>query len=504
MSEEAFDILGYKPSPWQVKFHMSEQDEVLGAGSAGPGKTEALIHDPLQQVMIEHARCTPGTEWHKKFPLKPGKSKGHALYLRRASTELAQTITRSHERFPTLDPGARFSVKESMWTFSCGYRYKFGHCKDVNDYHQYYSDEFTWIGYDEATQFEEIQYQEINNRLRSTDPVLSRMLRIRLMSNPVPRKESGISVRNPHWVRDRFVKPFPSGNKELSDDLHMFDGTVEKATRIYLPARLSDNPDPVFRKVFEKNLRSNNPNHVMKALLEGDWFAAAGNFFECWDPRLHVTRPFDVPEDWPRFRAMDWGFKTHGVVGWFTMDEDQNLIMEREYTFIGKLDREVARRIREIEEDLGLWHGRQSLITGPADTQLWEERGDSAKSKASTMRDLGIPWRHANKKAGSRADNASRVYKRLMDHDEGADRPGLIVFDTCIKTIETLPGIQTDPNDVECPLKGGDDHWYDMIAYAVAFASHGAKGIPSKRKIREVFGDEDLSRRSRSRGPFGY
>lgn len=478
---------------------MREENEVLGAGSAGPGKTECLIHDPLQQVMIEHARCTPGTPWNKKFPLKHGQSKGHALYLRRSSTMLDQIIARSQKIFPLMDPNVVWSEKKRQWTFASGFRYQFGHCNEITDYLQYYSNEYTWIGYDEGTGFEEIQYQEINNRLRCTDPVLSKMLRIRMMSNPVPGKDSGKTVKNPHWVRDRFVKPFPAGNKVLKDDLVMGDGTLEEHTRIYLPARLSDNPNAEFARQFEKNLRSNNPPHVQKALLDGDWFAAAGNFFECWNPTIHICRPFSIPDDWPRWRAMDWGFKTHGAIGWFTMDEDENVIMEREYTFLKKHDVEVAERVREIEEDLGLWHGGKSRITGPADTQLWEERGDSAKSKAAVMRDMGVSWTRANKK--SRADNASKVYKRLEDHCNGATRPGLIVFDKCVKTIETLPGIQTDPNDIECPLKGGDDHWYDMVSYSCAFASRGAKGIPKKRSITPVWDDEPS--RS-SRGKFGY
>ena len=47
----------YKPSPWGTKFHALRVDEALGGGSAGPGKTTALIADPSEQIAVEHVRC---------------------------------------------------------------------------------------------------------------------------------------------------------------------------------------------------------------------------------------------------------------------------------------------------------------------------------------------------------------------------------------------------------------------------------------------------------------
>jgi len=511
LGSDAFSRMGYTPSAWGTRYHMLDHQEALGAGSAGPGKTEVLIHEPVFQIICEHVRCQEGdlkkagkpsqNEYLSQHPLAWGRSTGRALYLRRASTMLTQIIDRARSKFIALDPDVKWSEKKQEFTFSSGYKYKFGHCKDTTDYLQYYSDEFTFILYDEGTQFEEIQYQQINNRLRSTDPVLMGMLKIRVMSNPVPSKESmaGLRLTNPHWVRDYFVDPCPTGNTTITKRIAMDSGDDEFHRRIYLPARLTDNPDPVFSRQYEAKLKANNPPHLIKALLRGDWYAAAGNFFECWDHDLHVIKPFKIPDDWPRFRAMDWGYKTNGTVGWFAMDEDDNLIMEREYTFKLKKDAQVAERIKEIEESLGLWEGRRSLISGPADTQLWEEKGEGAKSKAQTMASMGVGWVGANKK--SRAANAEKVTARLMDHYNGAARPGLVVFDTCVMTIKTLPGIQTDPNDIECPQKGGSDHWYDMVSYAVAYASQGPKGISKRR--RQEHGESRTKKRA-TRNRLGY
>lgn len=515
LGTDAFNRMGYTPSEWQMRYHALPHREALGAGAAGPGKTTALIQEPTFQIVAAHVRCQEyelkkknkpwENEYLKDFPVPWGRSSGRALYLRRASTMLTQIIDRADALFRQLDPGLKWSEKKMEFTFSSGYKYKFGHCKDLNDYKQYYSDEFTIVMFDEGTQFEEKQYQEISNRVRSVDPVFKHMLKVRMMSNPIPTHDgmAGLKLSNPNWVRDYFVDPHPDGNVSIVREIKLKSGSVVKRRRIYLPARLSDNPDPEFVEEYEATLKANNPAHLVRALFDGDWYSSAGSFFECWNAEIHVVKPFDIPADWPRWRAMDWGFKTPGCIGWFAMDEDGNVILEREYTFIKKMAGEVADRVKEIEMDLGVWAHRSSLITGVADTQLWEQRGDGAKTKASIFSEKGIPWGFANKK--SRAANAEKVTGRLMDDCGGTARPGLVVFNSCVMTIKTLPTIQTNPDNIEEPQKGGQDHWYDMVSYGVAYASQGAKGIPKRRRIKEPWEMDDEKRpRRKVRGPLGY
>jgi hypothetical protein len=60
---------------------------------------------------------------------------------------------------------------------------------------------------------------------------------------------------------------------------------------------------------------------------------------------------------------MDWGYKSHGCIHWWAIDEDDNAWIEKELTFKGKTDSQVARMVRSIEIQLGLWKGNRSLIT---------------------------------------------------------------------------------------------------------------------------------------------
>lgn len=464
----------YVPSPWQQRYHATTADEVLGGGAAGPGKTRCLVMDPFQQITIEHARCmkdprlvapdesSPLWRMVEENPLHMGSSTGWAVHLRRTIKELKQTMSRSIATFQAIDPGAKFDKTENMWTFSSGYHYQFGHCMNPDDWNLYLGLEITHLAFDELVTFLEEQYDNITQRVRSTDPVLKGMLKVRSMSNPVPQISGNEGYQiDPLWVRKRFVDFNPNGEELQVFQQKLPDGSSIEKTLLFLPARLRDNPNPDFVKEYTAKLMFSKP-HIRAAMLHGNWYVTAGSFFgDEWNQSIHVVPPHRIPHSWRRFRSCDWGYKKPGCIHWGALDDDDNMTVERELTFQGQTVKQVAKRVREIEEDLGLWKGKRSLITGPADTQLWEKRGDEGLSKAEEFLAMGVPWVPADKR--SRQRNAERIAERLKDHDNGATKPGLVIFDTCKMLVKTLPAIQTDPKNPDNPQDGGDDHWFDCL-----------------------------------------
>lgn len=458
----------------------------MAGGSAGPGKSLILLADPFEQIYVEHERCRRGE-------IKWGQSVGWALHLRRQFPTLEQTIARSQRIFPSIDPKAKYDPQKHMWLFSSGYKFQFGHCKNDDDWSLYRSGEYTHIGYDELTEFTREQYDQISTRCRTTDPVLSGMLKIRAATNP------GIG-----WVRDYFIDPAPEGRKVLVRLIDVDDGAPQKVTRLFLPATLDDNPDKAFVRQYKLRLAS-KPDHIKKALLYGDWYVVPGAFFaEEWVPRLHVIKAFRIPSGWTRYRSMDWGYKTNGVVLWWAVDPDDNLIVERELTFRYLTAHQVALRIREIEIEAGLWdeNRERSRITGPADTQLWEERGESAVSKAEEMSIAGVNWTKANK--SSRSANAQRVIARLKDYDDANPTPGLMFFEAAKMCRKTIPSLATDPNNPEEPLKCDSDHWYDAVSYGVAHRARSAPITSEYRRKKDDDFDDDRDKASSRSGRHGY
>ncbi len=467
----------YTPSPWQQRFHSCPYHEVLGAGAAGPGKTIALIMNPTDQIVLEHERMVNPEH---PYRIVKGQSLGHALFLRREASMLQESILRAKRMYRVLDPGVKWTADNSgggTFLFSSGYRRMFGHCKDPDDWEKYLGWEFTEIDYDELTQFLQEQYEQINTRLRTSDPLLMTMLRIRAMSNPMMRRPTTANfvMRDPHWVRRYFVDPAPNGNMRLYREVTLDSGEVIQRDRIYLPARLSDNPDKVFVKNYELELQS-APPHIRAALLRGNWYITADSFYAwTWSPSIHVRKGHRIPRHWRIFRSMDWGFKLPGTVGYWALDDDDHLIKFKEINFQGKTDLDVAGILKEYEIRMKFWGPQGSLLTGPADTQIWEQRGGSgggfAKTKAQVFLEKGFQWVAANKKR--RQDNAQLLLKRLSDHGDRSGLPGIMFFENCEQTIKTLPGIPTDPQNSECPLDGGEDHWHDEVLYACEYASRG-------------------------------
>lgn len=468
------------------------------------GKSLSLLWNPLiRQAVVEHARVTgqlidqfPGwlAELCRNNRLRPGMSEGHALHMRRTMPMLKETIDRSERMFKQFDNGAEYNKDDHRWTLSSGYKVTFGHCREAKDHINYLSKQYTEFDADEVGQFLEEQIEELDARVRSGDPVLKYLLGTRLMSNPTPG-----------WLKERFVSPCREGNTTLKIKVRDPETGKEKwKTRLFLPARLDDNPDKDFVEQYKFKLLS-KPAHMRNRYLYGDWDSVEGGYFEDdYNPAVHVIEPFKVPRDWPKFRSMDWGYKAPGVVGYYAMDPDEQLIKFYEFNFRLMRDEEVANRLIEIETNFGFWNKveRKSRLTGVADTQLWEERGDSGKSKAAVFASKGIYWQPADK--ASIARNAERITERLRDYDDKRP-PGLVIFKNCRKTQEMFAGIGVDDNDSTVPDKKSSlKHWFDETGYATARASRGRGSIVMEMHEFDRRDREDDEPRVASGGGFGY
>lgn len=477
----------YDPAPVQREFHALQTTEALFGGSAGPGKSLALTCDPFDQIIVEHERCKAGE-------LRWGESSGMAIHFRREMPRLEETMFRAKVLYSKLDSGFKWAEQIHLGTFSSGYRVKFAHLKDNDAFLNYRSNQYTRVYFDELIEFEADQYHELVGRCRSTDPVLRQMLKVRAASNPAP-----------NWVREYFVDPAPRGRVILKKRFKLRDGSIEERTRLFLPAKLYDNPDKEYVRQYEANLMD-KPHHIRAAQLHGDWYIVAGAFFaEEWDVDRVVVKPFKIPAGWRKFRSGDWGYKEECVILWWAVDPDGNLICYRELTLNGRKARhrydarEVAEKIKEIEQAAGEWNNTRgcSRLQGWMDTQLWEERGHRGPTMADDMASVGVYWNKATK---GRKQAAQQFIKRLNEQGPNGE-PGVMFFETCRGCITTIPAIGTDATDPEKPADGGPDHWWAAVSYAVA-----ANPLPSGNEHSNYQDDDDYddAPRAQNWGRYGY
>lgn len=439
----------FKPNEGpQTDFLAAPEQEVLYGGAAGGGKSYAMVADPVRYF---------------------DNPKFKGLLLRRTTEELRELIQVSKMLYPALyGPKAKWTERDKTWTFASGSTLWMSYLERDDDVTRYQGQAFTWIGFDELTQWPTpFAWDYMRSRLRS--PKGSGLpLCMRATSNP-----GGVGHA---WVKKAFVDPAPPGkafwarNLETnevmvwpeSSSFAKANGLVGKPMfkRRFIPANLFDNPYLAEDGAYEANLLS-LPEHQRKQLLEGNWDVAEGAAFPEWNRAIHVIEPFEVPNNWTKFRACDYGYGSQTAVLWFTVDPNNGQIIIFDELFTkGRTAVDLANDI--LEQEAG-----HRINYGVLDSSLWHNRGDTGPSLAEQMIAQGCRWRPSDRSKGSRIAGKNEIH-RLLQVDPFFEEPRLVVMSHCLELISQLPSIPLDkkkPDDVDTNYV--NDHGYDALRYGV-------------------------------------
>lgn len=435
--------MGWQPHPGpQTDFCSRGEFEVLYGGAAGGGKTDCIIMEALRDVH------------------KPGYK---GIILRRTFPELEEMMLRMEQFYPLL--GGHYQSGSKRWKFPAESYIKVGHMQLEKDKYKYKSDEFQFVGLDEASSFTGTQYLYMFSRCRSKHP------------NIKPRFRAGT---NPGGEGHKFLKErFRIGNVTPGTTIVSKEGL----TRVFIPAKLKDNP----------TLLQNDPDYIKRLmalpeierlrLLEGVWDAFEGQAIPELNMDVHGIEPFDIPPEWPRYRTMDWGYATPFAVGWWAVDPNGVLFRYREWygskggetpnTGLRMTASEVARGILEREKperERGI-----SVRPGPADPDMWNPRwatmgkgkslGVVGSSPAEDMMKEGVHFIQAD---NERALGRQSVHKRLELDEEG--NPQMYIFTTLSDFWRTMPQLRewdTNPEIIE--NKNVEDHIFSEVRYMCMF-----------------------------------
>ena len=437
--EETRNVI-FKPNKGpQTDFLAAGEREVLYGGSAGGGKSYAMLADPLRYM------------GHPNFS---------GLLLRHTTEELRELIFKSQELYPKIWKGIKWSERKMQWVAPSGARLWLSYLDRDDDALRYQGLAFSWIGFDELTQWATpFAWNYMRSRLRSTSTDLP--VYMRATTNPGGRGHA--------WVKKMFIDPaapnksFEATDIETGETLRYPKGHTKAGKalfkRKFIPARLKDNPYLAEQGDYEAMLLS-LPEQQRRQLLEGDWDIKEGAAFTEFNRDIHVVDPFRIPNNWVKFRACDYGYGSKSAVVWIAVSPSEQLIVYRELYVSKVLASDLADRVMEEEAEDG------TIRYGVLDSSLWHKRGDTGPSLAEQMIKRGCRWRPSDRSKGSRIAGKNEIHRRLQV-DEFTDEPRLVFFNNCTNIISQLPSIPLDKRNPEDIDTLSEDHLYDALRYGI-------------------------------------
>lgn len=376
---------GY-PQEKQLKFFESRAKYTAYGGARGGGKSWALRRK-LILMCLNYAGIS-------------------VLLLRRSYPELSENHIRP--MCSELCDIAVYTDSRKCFEFPNGSRIKLGYCDGEEDVTRLQGQEYDVIGIDEATQISEYQFQTLKACLRGAN---SFPKRIYLTCNP-----GGIGHG---WVKRLFIeRNFRYG--ERPEDYEFIPASVYD-NKILL------NKDPEYLSQLESL-----PGELRSAWLCGQWDAFAGQFFPEFSEDIHVVEPFDIPDTWKRYCAIDYGLDMLAAMFVAVSDKGEAYVYD-EVHISGLIVSEAARELLAKSEGVG-------VFIAPGD--LWSRQKDSGKSIAELFSENHI---YLTKISSGRIEGWLCLKEWLKVYEkDGARDSRLKIFCNCKNIIRCLPLLLCD------------------------------------------------------------
>lgn len=403
--------------------------EILYGGARGGGKTEAGLAWLVEPDYVSHPQY-------------------RALVVRRNVEDLRDWVDRA--RYFYLPLGVDVVGNPAEFRFPSGAKIRTGHLKDENAYEKYQGHEYQKELIEELTQIPtEEQYLKLVSSCRSTIGLPAQVFATTNPGGP-----------GHQWVKERWVDV--ARNKTHVD-------SVTKRTRVFIPAKITDNPTLIDRDPDYIHFLDGLPEELRRAWRDGDWDVFAGQFFKKFRRDVHVIQPFEIPETYALYRAIDYGYRAPFACLWMAVDFDGNVFVYREHYEAGKELPYHIEKINELSqgEDYNATVGDPSMWIRNPVTNKRDSVTSSHRGIADIMSISGIPILKAN---NDRLSGWSAL-REYLDWDGPTENPSkkpkLYIFENCHNLIRTFPIQVYDKNRVEDLDTHGEDHAVDALRYGM-------------------------------------
>jgi hypothetical protein len=459
--------------PQQSIAYLTPANEVLFGGAKGPGKS-FLMRCAFCMWCIE----APGLQCYLFRRIWQDLKQNHLEGPTSFHVLLSRMVEKGHCKIT--------SHEIKFWN---GARIYLNHLQLEKHVTKYQGPEMHVAGFDELTQFTEMQYRYLRGSLRlgSWKPPAhfpkGFFPRILCGANP-----GGVSHA---FVKETFIDNGAYNIVKMSAD----EGGM---LRQFIPARNTDNPallqnDPDYLD----RLEGMGDKVLVRAMKDGDWEVVAGSMFgETWRKMKdgkpwHVCPPFRIPEHWDLWRGGDDGFSAPLAYYWFAKDPSKktifvidelygtqilptkaaSLTLERDY---------LVPMVTQDGEDIILGEALEGML----DSEAFSEPGDGSISRGDQMNNKGCHWKPVEKWHGSRIARVQNFHRLLhpqqssvsAEYPEG--RPGIVFFDTCANAIKFIPQLPRSDKRIEDIADDfPHDHSFDGVTYGLQYRLGGFKKI---------------------------
>lgn len=448
--------------------------ECFFGGAAGPGKSFMLLMDPIM----------------RKYHLHP---RFHGILFRESFPQLEESLIHESQAWYKLF-GAQYNASEHFWTFPSGAKIRFSYLAKDEQAYDHDTAQYNYVGFDELTAFTRFRWMYlVHSRCRTTIEGLPAYARA--ASNPL-----GIGHA---WVKERFIDPYPEGGRIIAE--RMPDGTLVK--RMFIKARVTDNPLIMERDPQYINSLMLLPEAEKRSKLYGDWDAIAGAVFREFrslhnidepENAVHVVEPFPIPEFWPVFLAIDWGYSAMMWAGFFAISPEGRIYLCREYsakhTKIAVWGADLARIALEYPSlrvpatlDKSAFGDRgeeKTLAEQISDALGFEvEKSDSDRIGGKMLIHDYLRWkahppRYIPPKGYDpeteaklyriKGEQAAADYRKIFEPEPPeTNLPRYQIFNTCKLAIDSLVACVSDPKNPEDVLEWDGDDPYDGQRYGL-------------------------------------
>ena len=323
--------------------------------------------------------------------------------------------------------------------------------RSFDEYSKFQGLEIGWFYMDEASEAPEEIFDILSSRLRNA-PIPDDMYRGFVTTNP----------NGKNWVHKKF----------FADAHPDYFGIVSTTF---------ENRDNLPVGYIEDLLHKYSADWV-KRFLYGSFDTFLGQIFSEYQESKHVIQPFEIPEHWYRFRAIDFGWSHATAVLWAAEDPNGVLYIYKELYRTEMPAYELARQLVDMS---GKEH-YEYTIGDTSGSSISPTDGESIYSQLFEYAKIAVVPAYKQDKLG-RIDRVKAMFRANK----------ILVFNTCKDLIKELPQYQWEASKhgkaqtSQRPLKV-NDHAIDALLYLCG-SRPDRSGFPDVEPPKKYTFDEQVN-----------